>query len=75
MTTQLTVVQFWVSIVSPFLVLAGWYFVYGNSNRIAKRSEAYSIITKAIDKVLALDKRCADYWLSNNEKKSCLTSG
>jgi hypothetical protein len=68
MTTQLTDVQFWVSVASPFLVLIGWFVVYGDSNRIAKRSEAYSIITKTIDKVLALDKRCADYWLAEDNK-------
>lgn len=61
--------QFIVSLISPFLVLAGWFFVYRNSNRIAKRSEAYSIITKAVDKVLALDKRCADYWLAEEEER------
>lgn len=61
--------QFIVSLISPFLVLAGWFFVYRNSNRIAKRSEAYSIITKAVDKVLALDKRCADYWLADDAER------
>ena len=70
MTAGLTEVQFWVSIISPFLVLIGWIVVYGNSNRIAKRSEAYSIITKTLDKVLALDKRCADYWLADDNKDS-----
>ncbi|WP_433690449.1 hypothetical protein [Pseudomonas monteilii] len=61
--------QITLAIVSPFLVLVGWWFVYNNSNRIAKRSEAYALITKAVDKVLALDKRCADYWLAEPDER------
>lgn len=68
--TPITNLQFWVSILSPFLVLAGWFFVYGNSNRIAKRSEAYSIVTKTVDKVLALDTRCANFWLATEQKEN-----
>ncbi|MBK3459288.1 MULTISPECIES: hypothetical protein [Pseudomonas] len=65
----MTGLQIFLSVVSPLLVLFGWLFVYGNSNRIAKRSEAYALITKAVDKALALDKRCADYWLGDPDKR------
>lgn len=58
-----------VSLISPFLVLAGWLFVYRNSNRIAKRSESYALVTKALDKVLDIDKRCVEYWAGSKEKR------
>ncbi len=60
---------YWISLLSPLLVIVGWYIVYYNSNRVAKRSEAYNIVSKAIKKVLSLDSRCADYWLSNKEQQ------
>ncbi|WP_019340550.1 hypothetical protein [Stutzerimonas stutzeri] len=60
---------YWISLLSPLLVIVGWYIVYYNSNRVAKRSEAYNIVSKAIEKVLSLDSRCADYWLSNKEQQ------
>lgn len=58
-----------VSIISPFLVFAGWSFVYRNSNRIAKRSESYALVTKALDKVLDIDKRCVEFWAGSKEKR------
>ncbi|BBH44713.1 hypothetical protein [Pseudomonas sp. KU43P] len=58
-----------VSLISPFLVLAGWFFVYRNSNRIAKRSESYALVTKALDKVLDIDKRCVEFWAGSKDKR------
>ncbi|MCF9000525.1 MULTISPECIES: hypothetical protein [Pseudomonas syringae group] len=59
--------QLWVSVLSPtltlVLTLAGWIFVYRNTNRIAKRAEVFTLVSKGVDKVVALDRRCADYWL------------
>ena len=55
---------FFISVLSPFLVVGGWLFVYRNSNRIATRSEAYALVAKAVDKVLGIDKRCVEYWLA-----------
>lgn len=59
--------QLWLSVLSPtltlVLTLAGWMFVYRNTNRIAKRAEVFTLVSKGVDKVVALDRRCADYWL------------
>lgn len=52
------------SLISFILAIAGWLIVYKNSNRLAKRSEAFNLTGKIIDKIIALDKRCSDYWLS-----------
>ncbi|NHC09800.1 hypothetical protein [Stutzerimonas degradans] len=60
---------YWTSMLSPILVIVGWYIVYYNSNRVAKRSEAYNLVSKTIEKVLSLDTRCADYWLSSKEQQ------
>lgn len=51
------------------LAIAGWIIVYKNSNRLAKRSEAFNLTGKVVDKILALDKRCSDYWLSAPDKR------
>lgn len=61
--------EFWISMVSPFLVLAGWGFVYRNSNRIAKRAESYALVTKALDKVMDIDKRCVEFWGGDKGKR------
>lgn len=61
--------QFFVSVVSPLLVIGGWLFVYRNSNRIATRAEAYTLVAKAVDKVLGLDKRCVEYWLADEQSR------
>jgi hypothetical protein len=58
-----------VSVVCPLIAVGGWYFVYRNSNRIATRSEAYALVAKAVDKVLEIDKRCADYWAVDESKR------
>ncbi|MGA5721530.1 hypothetical protein ACPCWF_23285 [Pseudomonas atacamensis] len=58
-----------ISIISPLLVVGGWFFVYRNSNRIATRAEAYALVAKAVDKVLGIDKRCVDYWLADNASR------
>ena len=61
--------DFFVGFLSPLLVMVGWFFVYRNSNRIAKRSETYSLVTKALDKVLDVDRRCVEYWCGSAEKR------
>lgn len=58
-----------VSLVSPLLVIGGWFFVYRNSNRIATRAEAYALVAKAVDKVLGIDKRCVEYWLAGDASR------
>lgn len=58
-----------ISIISPLLVVGGWFFVYRNSNRIATRAEAYALVAKAVDKVLGIDKRCVDYWLADESTR------
>ena len=58
-----------ISIISPFLVVGGWFFVYRNSNRIATRAEVYALVAKAVDKVLGIDKRCVDYWLADKASR------
>lgn len=60
---------YWIAVLSPTLVIIGWYIIYYNSNRVARRSEAYSLVTKTIDKVLSLDSSCSDYWLSSEERQ------
>lgn len=69
----MTEVQVWISVLSPLLTFilagAGWYFVYFNTNRIAKRAEVFSLVGKAVDKAVALDRRCADYWLADQASR------
>lgn len=60
---------FFISVISPFLVVGGWFFVYRNSNRIATRAEAYALVAKAVDKVLGIDKRCVEYWLATEASR------
>lgn len=62
-------VQFFISVISPLLVVGGWLFVYKNSNRIATRSEVYALVAKSVDKVLGLDKRCVEYWLADEAER------
>ncbi|WP_022963821.1 hypothetical protein [Halopseudomonas pelagia] len=63
-------VTLWVSIISPALVIIGWMVIFSNSNRIATRSEEYIIINKTIDKIMALDQRCAKYWLTADNREN-----
>lgn len=65
--------QIWLSIFTSamafFLALGGWIFVYYNTNRVAKRAEVFSLVGKAVDKAVALDRRCADFWLSEKSTR------
>lgn len=75
----MTNLQLWASIASPLLAfllaLCGWYFVYFNANRVAKRAEVFALVGKTVDKVVALDRRCADYWLGDVESKKIHSLG
>lgn len=69
----MTQAQIWLSIFTStmafLLALGGWVFVYYNTNRVAKRAEVFSLVGKAVDKAVALDRRCADFWLSEKASR------
>jgi len=68
--TIVQTIQICAAIISPFLVLIGWRVVYVNAKRIATRNESYALITRLIDKLLDLDRKCTEYWLERTNDGS-----
>lgn len=51
----------WGPIVSWVLFIAGWIFLYCNSNRLASRSEIRALVRDAIDLIVTLEEKGHGY--------------
>lgn len=60
----------WFSLLSPFLVIAGWLVVYNNAKRLATRSETKSMLDDAIKIINEIESISVTYWLSGRKERS-----
>ena len=62
---------FWhTGLISPVLVLSGWWVVYQNAKRLATRAETKVFIDELIKTTSDMEKVAVDYWLAGRKERT-----